>query len=283
MIKPEGDDPLSLLLSLDRVDDLKLSTQWARDLAIYRLYADLKLGDQDIANLELADVKLGKDEGKIGLPGEEEREKQWVPLTDEVLKAVEAWQTQRGEKPGPLFSPLPLGAAKDRLTTQEIHRIIARARAEMEGQSPPGSGVELEGVDLRRGTWKLVELQSRTRPCSAGPCRKWGLEITKTYRLAKVPGESLADADYPAYHLEFEIEIRNVGEQGARGGLSARRPQRLAHRRQLVCHAGDPLGRIGAPRLHHFVRRRDAGHGGRHDAWPARSRCPTGRTTRRPR
>ena len=156
VIKPEGDDPLSLLLSLDRVDDLKLATQWARDLAIYRLYADLKLGDQDIANLELADVKLGKDEGKIRLPGEEEREKQWVPLSDEVLKALEAWQTQRGEKPGPLFSPLPLGAAKERLTTQEIHRIIARARAEVEGQSPAGSGVELEGVDLRRGTWKLV-------------------------------------------------------------------------------------------------------------------------------
>ncbi len=40
-----------------------------------------------------------------------------------------------------------------------------------------------------------------------------GLEITKTYRLAKVPAASLADGNYPAYHLEFEIEIRNVGSQ----------------------------------------------------------------------
>ncbi len=38
-----------------------------------------------------------------------------------------------------------------------------------------------------------------------------GLEITKTYRLVQVPEESLKDANFPAYHLEFEIEIRNIG------------------------------------------------------------------------
>ena len=38
-----------------------------------------------------------------------------------------------------------------------------------------------------------------------------GLEITKTYRLVQVPEESLKDANFPAYHLEFEIEIRNTG------------------------------------------------------------------------
>jgi YidC/Oxa1 family membrane protein insertase len=69
---------------------------------------------------------------------------------------------------------------------------------------------ELEGVHLRTANWKLVEADqlhatfSRKLPES-------GLEVLKTYRLAKAPQESAADADFPAYHLEFEIEIRNVG------------------------------------------------------------------------
>ena len=47
-------------------------------------------------------------------------------------------------------------------------------------------------------------------------CRpELGLEITKTYRLAKVPGESALDADYPAYHLEFESD-RNLGSKAHR-------------------------------------------------------------------
>jgi len=71
---------------------------------------------------------------------------------------------------------------------------------------------ELDGVALRDVNWKLVESDAihakfrRTLP-------KKGLQIFKTYRLAKVPEDSLLDGNYPAYHLEFEIEIRNADDK----------------------------------------------------------------------
>lgn len=47
---------------------------------------------------------------------------------------------------------------------------------------------------------------SRTLP-------KRGLEIIKTYRLAKVPAADQNSATYGAYHLEFDVAIRNIGDQ----------------------------------------------------------------------
>ena len=71
---------------------------------------------------------------------------------------------------------------------------------------------ELDGVKLRTANWKLVAADE-THAQFRRLLPEKGLEITKTYRLAKVPGEALADPNYPAYHLEFEIEIRNVGSK----------------------------------------------------------------------
>jgi YidC/Oxa1 family membrane protein insertase len=71
---------------------------------------------------------------------------------------------------------------------------------------------ELDGVKLRTVNWKLVASDA-THAQFRRLLPEKGLEITKTYRLAKVPGASLTDANYPAYHLEFEIEIRNVGSK----------------------------------------------------------------------
>ena len=68
---------------------------------------------------------------------------------------------------------------------------------------------ELDGIALRGVNWKLVESDAtHVRFRRALP--KKGLEVFKTYRLARVPDASLEDANYPAYHLEFEIEIRNA-------------------------------------------------------------------------
>ena len=47
-----------------------------------------------------------------------------------------------------------------------------------------------------------------------------GLEITKTYRLAKTPEGKLADSDFPSYHLEFDIQVKNIGD----------RPHKVAYR-----------------------------------------------------
>jgi len=71
---------------------------------------------------------------------------------------------------------------------------------------------ELEGVDLRRANWRVVESDA-DHAVFRRTVAEWGLEITKTYRLAQVPEAARANKDFPAYHLEFDVEIRNLGGQ----------------------------------------------------------------------
>jgi YidC/Oxa1 family membrane protein insertase len=69
---------------------------------------------------------------------------------------------------------------------------------------------ELDGVKMRSANWKLVssdQMQAQFRRILP----EKGLEITKTYRLVRLPDKALTDVDFPAYHLEFEVEIRNIG------------------------------------------------------------------------
>lgn len=126
VVKPEGDDPLSMLLTLQQFDDRKIADEPAKD-----------------------EKKDEKDE-------------------------------DAAEK-------------KERLRREAIAR-------------------ELDGVKLRTVNWKVVEAD-QTHAVFRRTLPALGLEITKTYRLARVPDKSLANSDYPAYHLEFAIEIRNLGGQ----------------------------------------------------------------------
>ena len=45
---------------------------------------------------------------------------------------------------------------------------------------------------------------------------KLGLEVTKTYRLQKVPSEHAADPDYPAYNLVLDVAVANTGDAARR-------------------------------------------------------------------
>ncbi|MBN2580042.1 MAG: YidC/Oxa1 family insertase periplasmic-domain containing protein [Pirellulales bacterium] len=71
---------------------------------------------------------------------------------------------------------------------------------------------ELKGVSLRSRTWRVVRSSaeevvfSRTLPQA-------GVEVFKTYRLAKAPPEAIGNPDFPAYHLDLEIKIVNHAEQ----------------------------------------------------------------------
>lgn len=76
----------------------------------------------------------------------------------------------------------------------------------------PVIGQELDGLDLRTGTWK-VERHSTTEAVFSRAIPAWGLEIVKTYRLAEVPKEAQDNSTHDAYHLEFDIAIRNLGDQ----------------------------------------------------------------------
>ena len=71
---------------------------------------------------------------------------------------------------------------------------------------------ELKGLHLRAENWQVAAAdQEHVVFRQALP--EWGLAITKTYRLAKVPGDHASEADFPAYHLTFELAIKNVGDK----------------------------------------------------------------------
>ena len=71
---------------------------------------------------------------------------------------------------------------------------------------------ELAGIDLRAADWVLVE-SDRLRAVFRRRLPEFGLEIVKTYRLEEIPEGELQNKDYPAYHLFFEVEIRNIGDR----------------------------------------------------------------------
>lgn len=79
----------------------------------------------------------------------------------------------------------------------------------------PDIGQELDGLNLRTGTWQVV----RSTPTEAVFRRrllKWGLELTKTYRLVRVSEAAMKDPFQPAYHLSFDIQVRNIGKRARR-------------------------------------------------------------------
>jgi YidC/Oxa1 family membrane protein insertase len=126
-------------------------------------------------------------------------------------------------------------------------------------------GRELQGISLRKANWR-VTAPDQTHVEFRRALPEQGLEIIKTYRLAKVPEESQADADYPAYNLEFEIEIRNVGGAARKVAYRLDGPNGLptegswyaskvsrnwggAGLRDFVVSFGDTLVMVGAPSI----------------------------------
>lgn len=123
----------------------------------------------------------------------------WTPLQvmgPEARNLLERGELERGEMPPPGFVDPP-----SYLMT--LAQLNEAKRAEEE--------LELQGVDLIDGNWEVVEHDQehvvfrKTLPES-------DLEIVKRFHLATVPPEQAENPDYPAYHLEFDIEIRNVGQ-----------------------------------------------------------------------
>ena len=111
VVQPEDDDPLSLLLTLAQIDDLKLKAQWLRDAAIYRLHADLKAGDAQIAALDADDMRSTKDETKIRLDRSGPEADRWTVLGAETQKALEAMGRRTGRKGRPALRPALGGRA----------------------------------------------------------------------------------------------------------------------------------------------------------------------------
>jgi len=90
----------------------------------------------------------------------------------------------------------------------------AKDKAEVEAREShhrTAIGRELAGVKLRTATWRVVPSNEKDVARFRRRLPELGLEVTKTYRLVQVPDKSRKDGNFPAYHLEFEIEIRNIG------------------------------------------------------------------------
>lgn len=76
---------------------------------------------------------------------------------------------------------------------------------------------ELGGVNLRDGQWEVAAANEDSVTFrKALPAL--GLEVTKTYRLAKVPADQLSDQDYPAYHLLVDVKLANTGDAAHKVG-----------------------------------------------------------------
>ncbi|MEE8451192.1 MAG: YidC/Oxa1 family insertase periplasmic-domain containing protein [Thermoguttaceae bacterium] len=102
------------------------------------------------------------------------------------------------------------------LTLQQIDgKLIARDdQGDDEEEDRVAVGKEIEGLDLWTGNWEVLDPDKDPNQVAFRRLLpETGLEITKTYRLEPIPAEKMADADYPAYHLVFDVRIRNTGDK----------------------------------------------------------------------
>ncbi len=124
-------------------------------------------------------------------------------IAREVTLGRRPLEVIRPEADDPLSFLLTLQQVKG----QDIEDEVLARDDEEEGLEVGG---EPAGLDLWTGNWEVGEAD-QTHVVFRRVLAKWGLEITKSYRLEKVPAESIKDADYKAYHLVFDVKIRNVG------------------------------------------------------------------------
>ncbi len=75
--------------------------------------------------------------------------------------------------------------------------------------------LELAGVALRMGRWEVVEATINTAVFRKR-VGKFGLEFTKSYRIAEVPTDERDNPNYPAYHLELEVGVKNLAQKSTK-------------------------------------------------------------------
>jgi len=212
LVRPEGTDPVSFLLTLSQYGDQKLADQRLRDASIQAIYKEYGFRPGLLRDLDLSNVDLPA--GEIRLPEQHKADgidQTVVAVTPEVRRATEAWLDVRGNAPGPLFTTLPSSSGR-RIAPGQAEAVVDRVRDQSRWGRNPELFTELDGFDLRTGNWEVVAADPgavvfrRVLP-------KRGLEIIKTFRLAEVPGDQQDDPNYRAYHLELEVKVRNTSEE----------------------------------------------------------------------
>lgn len=65
---------------------------------------------------------------------------------------------------------------------------------------------------LEQGNWAIAEQDAKSVTFRR-PLPELNLEILKRYEVTSVPPENRSDPDFPAYHLQLEVELRNLSEE----------------------------------------------------------------------
>ncbi len=71
--------------------------------------------------------------------------------------------------------------------------------------------LELPGLTMRTAAWDVLPNAGPDEVAYRWPLPEFGLEVVKRYRLVRAPDEQLKEVDAKAYHLTFNLTIRNTG------------------------------------------------------------------------
>lgn len=159
-------------------------------------------------------LRVAREDGQ-----DEEIELELVRRPLEVIRPeAENFLMRTGSIPADLESPPSLLFSLEQLGSQkltaEIEKAKGRAQQAIEEQTGEQVSVpkELAGVALSESNWEIVE-QDETSVTFRQRVPQHNLEVIKRYRIATIANEEQSEADFPAYHLTLDIEIRNGGDK----------------------------------------------------------------------
>lgn len=129
-------------------------------------------------------------------------------------------QVIRPESPAPPSFRVALAQIDDQTATPPA------AEAGATGQQGGDLEAEIEGAHLREVNWEIVS-HDEAHATFRRVLPQWELEVLKTFRLAKIqPGDAPRE-DARDYHLEFDLEIRNLGKSARKVAYSLDGPNGL--------------------------------------------------------
>jgi len=83
----------------------------------------------------------------------------------------------------------------------------------VDGQRIAKGDRELPGLDMLSANWQVLPQNDPHEVAFQYDATEYGLQILKKFRLSEVDPAVADDPTAPAYHLDFAVEVRNVGEK----------------------------------------------------------------------
>jgi YidC/Oxa1 family membrane protein insertase len=124
------------------------------------------------------------------------------PLTMSAVLGQHPLAVVKPEHPDPLVNPEKTDPMSFLLTLEKL-----------DDQELAAGKEELPGLTMRTGNWKLERGKQENELAFSYKLPEQDLEIVKHFRLAEVPAKDAADSNFPAYHLELTVELRNGGKR----------------------------------------------------------------------